>query len=251
LIKINKPENPPEVLLKRGKKNRRSHCTSYTRNRKKYDSGEKKFDFDSGIYGHKTVKQALVDAQYGKCCFCESRVVDISYGDVEHFRPKAAFRQDENDDLTRPGYYWLAYEWNNLFLSCQLCNQRYKKNLFPLADPNRRAESHKDDVSKERPLFADPSDDPEQHITFRKEIPVPVNGDKIGEITIRSLSIDRRGLNDERLDYYKNLRFVHIVAHADPPLEATRDAKAHLMKAVLGSSKYAAMARAAIAADFK
>ena len=46
------------------------------------------FEFDSSVYGHKTVKKALIEAQHGKCCFCEAKVVHISYGDVEHFRPK-------------------------------------------------------------------------------------------------------------------------------------------------------------------
>ncbi len=72
-------------------------------------------------------------------------------------RPKAGFRQIAQELLGRPGYYWLAQEWDNLFFACPLCNQRYKKNRFPLRDPAARARSHRDDVSREEPLFINPA----------------------------------------------------------------------------------------------
>jgi hypothetical protein len=52
--------------------------------------------------------------------------------------------------LEQPGYFWLAYVWANLFLACQLCNQSFKKNLFPLADPAKRARSHLHDLGARR-----------------------------------------------------------------------------------------------------
>src|SRR5258708_22637098 len=135
-----KPDASPEILRVHGQRRRNAHCTSYTRYTAEYQNGTRTFPFDSEIYGHPEIKQALVAAQHGKCCFCERRVG--ADGDVEHFRPKAACRQDETCVLTRPGYYWLAYAWENLMLSCSACNQRHKKNLFPLADPAGRATSH-------------------------------------------------------------------------------------------------------------
>jgi hypothetical protein len=72
--------------------------------------------------------------------------------------------------LRKPGYYWLAYEWNNLFLACQLCNQLFKKNLFPLLDPTTRAASHKDNVENEKPAFIDPTiDDPKNLFPFAEK----------------------------------------------------------------------------------
>ncbi len=87
--------------------------------------------------------------QHDKCAFCESKVSAIAYGDVEHFRPKAGYQQSHDDDLQRPGYYWLAYEWSNLFFSCSICNQQGKRNVFPLANPRRRATCHRDDIGLE------------------------------------------------------------------------------------------------------
>jgi hypothetical protein len=104
-----------------------------------YDNGIRSFRFSSKIYGHKTVKDALKKAQHDKCCFCEARVTHISHGDVEHFRPKAAFLAKDSRKFTKPGYYWLAYDLSNLYFSCQICNQSYKKNYFPIAEEANRA----------------------------------------------------------------------------------------------------------------
>ena len=82
----------------------------------------------------------MIKAQHGKCFLCESKITHISFGDVEHFRPKGGSRQTTDEKAMKvPGYFWLAYAWQNLFLACQLCNQRYKKNLFPLENPDERA----------------------------------------------------------------------------------------------------------------
>jgi hypothetical protein len=115
----------------------------------RYHDGSEKFDFDAGIYAHETVKAALKECQHDKCAFCESKVSHIAYGDVEHFRPKKGYLQEDGDELQRPGYYWLAYEWTNLLFCCQICNQRHKRNLFPLTDPSQRATSHHDEIASE------------------------------------------------------------------------------------------------------
>lgn len=41
-----------------------------------------------GIYNNPQVKQQLLADQHTKCCYCEWKPSD-SYGDVEHYRPKA------------------------------------------------------------------------------------------------------------------------------------------------------------------
>jgi hypothetical protein len=132
MIRIRKPRKAPEILRTKGKAKRKELCKAYLASPDDYRTGKRKPEFDSGIYGSRSVKRALIKAQHGKCAFCESKITHIAYGDVEHFRPKAGVRQKASDKLQRPGYYWLAYEWRNLLLSCQLCNQRYKENLFPL-----------------------------------------------------------------------------------------------------------------------
>ena len=121
MIRIVKPITPPSILHTRGRQATRDLCAAY-------EQGERTFDFDRTLFAAPSVKTALQQAQHNKCAFCESKFVHVGYGDVEHFRPKAGFQQGADDTLVRPGYYWLAYEWSNLFFSCQLCNQSFKRN---------------------------------------------------------------------------------------------------------------------------
>ncbi len=75
----------------------------------------------------KVWKEQLLKDQFDKCCFCESKVAHIDAGDVEHYRPKGESKQTESDPVNKLGYYWLAYEWDNLLIACQRCNRREEK----------------------------------------------------------------------------------------------------------------------------
>ena len=182
-------------------------------------NGERIFEFDSSIYGAKSVKNALIKAQHGKCAFCESQVRHIAHGDVEHYRPKGGVRQNDGDPLEQPGYFWLAYVWENLFFACQLCNQSFKKNLFPLADPTRRARSHLDDLAAEEPMLIHPADEePSAFIGFREEMAFPIDDDPRARTTIEVLGLNREELAEFRFDHlapFKLLRRVLPLLPAD------------------------------------
>jgi uncharacterized protein (TIGR02646 family) len=217
-------------------------------------SGAKKLEFDSTVYGASEVKQALLAMQADKCCFCESKITHIAYGDVEHFRPKAGWRQNSGDPLTRPGYYWLAYEWSNLLLCCQLCNQRFKGNLFPLRDSALRAVAPGDDLAKEEPLFINPSvENPEALIGFRGEMPYPINGDPRAERTISDLGLDRETLRERRLERLEMLRWAHKIALGEiSASDDDRDEAAALLQTFSRpDAEYSAAVKAAIADGFQ
>ncbi len=244
MIRIIKPAKPPAVLTIKGKSKRRTHSAAYTK-------GAKKFDFDAKIYTHKTVKEELIEAQHDKCFLCESKITHIAFGDVEHFRPKGGYRQSEGDSLQKPGYYWLAYEWSNLFLACPLCNQLFKKNLFPLRNPKARAISHKNKLNHEEPLFIDPAiDNPEEYISFREEIAYPINDNSKGKTTINSLGLNRPKLNERRLEVYRRLRALYSIANYNPPTPESARAKVLINEAIHDSAEYAGMTRAALLAKF-
>jgi uncharacterized protein (TIGR02646 family) len=257
MIRIRKGE-APEVLRTRGVNRRWRHSVRYARDPKAFRSGAKTFDFDRGVYAHPSVKEALITAQHGKCCFCESKTLHVTLGggDVEHFRPKAGVRQAPGDALRRPGYYWLAYEWSNLFFACQVCNRRAKGNLFPLRDPTARARSHRDDVTQEAPLFVHPGhDDPERHVGFREA--VAVARDARGEATVRALDLNHDDLYEVRRDRYELFAeaFEALTAMAEAPdtppayrrgaIERLRGLRA---KAQRDATEHAAMLRAAVRA---
>jgi uncharacterized protein (TIGR02646 family) len=244
MISIRKPAALPEILETRGREETARDREAYERSPADYDLGAAKFSFRSDIYGHSSVKQALISAQHGKCCFCEAKITHISYGDVEHFRPKAGWRQDSHDALGSPGYYWLAYRWSNLYLSCQLCNQRFKKNTFPLADPSRRCPNHLGDLDQEEPLFIDPGAvNPEDHIEFLAEQPRAKNGSPQGRITIRALGLRREPLRERRFDRYRMLATLKNVVRLLPEEPEGQEALAILEDAIRDDAEYAAMAR--------
>lgn len=190
--------------------------------------------------------------RHDKCCFCEAKLTHISYGDVEHYRPKAAYKQADSEPLTSPGYYWLAYTWDNLLLSCTLCNQQYKKNLFPLQNPTDRARSHNDNIAAETPLLLNPTfSNPQDFIGFRAEIPYALNSNLHGKTTIAALGLDRENLNERRrtkLDELGSLQDVVTLAERRLDDEELQDlakkAKQELNKATLASAEYAAMVNA-------
>ena len=90
-----------------------------------------KHDFDSDVW--KQAKDQLLAETFDKCAYCEAPTAVVSYGDVEHYRPKSK-------------YWWLAYCADNYLVSCAICNQRFKRDEFPhrnapLKEPTVRSNS--------------------------------------------------------------------------------------------------------------
>jgi uncharacterized protein (TIGR02646 family) len=256
VIKIAKPATAPDILLSTGKTRRASLCSLYSRYSDDYESGTRKFTFDGRVYGHDSVKATLVSAQHRKCCYCESRIG--FEGDIEHYRPKAGCCQAKGEPVTKPEYYWLAYEWNNLLLSCKVCNQTFKQNSFPLVDPTRRAKSHKDDISQEDPLLINPAEsNPELHIAFRQEIAYPIDDNPLGTATILTLGLNRPNLTELRLQRLQELARLHALIALEgkdqtPGLQdLINSAKAKLDQAVADSAEFASMSRCAAKTHFR
>ncbi|MBV9659025.1 MAG: TIGR02646 family protein [Verrucomicrobia bacterium] len=248
MIRITRTQPAPRVLQTKGKQKAKAHCAAYARNAADYHTGRRRFTFDAAIYGHREVKQRLIKMQHDKCAFCESQVTHVAHGDVEHFRPKGGCRQNESEPMQKPGYYWLAYTWENLLFACQLCNQRHKANLFPLQDDSRRARQHSADVAQEAPTFIDPStEDPEALIAFDNTgTPYAVGNNARAAETIRALGLDRPELNIRRFDRLEILKSLRDLIVLLPRTPDAIKAKRHLHKRVQSSAEYAAMTRGAL-----
>ncbi len=255
MIRVVKPVAPPTVLASRGVTQRQHHCDEYAAAADDFRSGARTFTFADAIYAAEEVKDALRTVQHSKCAFCESFFTHTGYGDIEHFRPKGAYKQRETDALKYPGYYWLAYEWSNLFYSCQLCNQRFKRNLFPLKDGRSRARSHNHNLANEVPLLLDPTTpNLSDYINFRDEYAFAVNGCREGGETIDVLGLNREELAEyrrKRLQDLRNLRDLcallrEVLAISPTPERAAqlRECEADLHSRLEVEAEYTAMARA-------
>jgi uncharacterized protein (TIGR02646 family) len=242
MIRIAKPERAPRILRERGQRTTEA-------NQRAFEDGQRAFDFDSALYGAKSVKNALIAAQRGKCAFCESQVRHVAHGDVEHYRPKGGVRQGEGDPLEQPGYFWLAYVWANLFFACQLCNQSFKKNLFPLAEPTSRARSHLDDLTAEEPMLIHPSDDePSALIGFRGEMAFPIDDHPRARATIEVLGLNREAMAEVRFDHLKPFRLLQETLLSLPAeSEIALEIQALFEEAALPRAQYSSMIRALLA----
>ena len=197
MIKINKEMEAPAVLIKTGKLRRREMEAIYDKKPDAY-KGSGFSTFESDVYRDEAVKERLRQCQHNKCCYSEAKFVG-EYPHVEHFRPKGRVNEGETKKLLYPGYYWLAYEWDNLYLSKQAINVSHKRNFFPLTDEAKRARNHHQDIVNETPLLIDPGkEDPREHIRFHNDEPIPYQGSKRGEVTIRILGLRDSELADAR-----------------------------------------------------
>lgn len=248
MIRIHRPPRAPEVLLTEGTSRRRAHETEIDVDPGSFASGASTLTFDRDIYGHQSVKTALVTMQHEKCAFCEAKPLHVSDGDVEHFRPKGGVRQADAGPLERPGYYWLAYEWDNLLFACERCNRRHKKNLFPLTDPGRRARSHRDASIHEVPIFVDPAaEDPEQYIGYRDHVPIAIGGNIRGQQTIDALGLRRPDLNADREKHLAVVKtLLEIATNPDVPRDLRTRTQTLLTAFVANEAEYSLMCRVAV-----
>ena len=214
MIRIHKTAVIPAILSVDGLNKTNDLNAAYTLNPAAYTSAPgikikslTPMDFDRKVYGDSTVKTQLINDQHGKCCFCESKFLETSHGDVEHFRPKTAYQKLNSTKLNYPGYYWLTYNWDNLMFSCEKCNRSYKRNQFPLQNEGTRKlfHDHPNLLFNEENLLINPNfENPGAHITFLQETPHAIDGNVRGAKTIEAFRLDR--MNATRLQHLLTLK---------------------------------------------
>lgn len=231
---------------------------------------EGKFSFTA--YGDDTVREALNQLFHHKCAYCESSYGATQPVAVEHWRPKGEVVVESKRQ--RPGYYWLAADWDNLLPSCTDCNSaRYhpvpdgepeklgKANLFPVAS-SFPARLKPGDEQHEVPLLLHPChEEPEKHLRFDYEgIALPLPDATGGEDLKGRKSIDTYGLQRPLLVQARKahalklrseidelegiLEVIAEVGQLTPRLEALYSAKLAAIHDYEGKEKvYAGMAR--------
>ncbi|WP_395145124.1 hypothetical protein [Armatimonas sp.] len=248
MIRVVKRASVPEKLATAGVDATQRFC-------QEHDSGKREFAFDKNLYGHKTVKDAMVEDQFGKCCFCERKVGSDS--DVEHFRPKSSVCQESHADRLTPGYYWLVYDWDNLFVCCRQCNQWFKRDFFPLRDATQRARSHHDNLALESPLLIHPTqDDAEAFIGWRDDVPYPINNSEQARHTLEILQLRKEDrppqhhgdLQATRRDHLQLLQSLCDILQLAPTVEVEFQARDLLARMQSNQEVFAAMTRAFCAA---
>ena len=80
------------------------------------------FPLNSSLW--KGAKKQLAKETGDKCAYCEASARTVCHCDVEHVRPKSI-------------YWWLALCYDNYVIACQLCNQTYKGDQYPVKGPSQ------------------------------------------------------------------------------------------------------------------
>ncbi len=133
MIKIKKADAPDWL----GSIEAETACAKYVEWRAQSNHGGKSSRaHEPTPWNREEVKTALIAESNGKCIYCESKVRHVSFGDIEHLKPKSGFPE-------------LVLSWRNLGLVCQRCNNA-KSNKWSDSDP----------------IVSPFDDDPAEHLLF-------------------------------------------------------------------------------------
>lgn len=122
---------------------------------------KKLIDENSSVW--KAFREPFQECFGDKCWYTESLNVATD-DDIDHFRPKLRVWERRDD---HPGYWWLAFDWENFRLSSHRAN-RLRKNAaysvtagkgdhFPIFDEGARWMA-RTDICSEDPKLLDPTD---------------------------------------------------------------------------------------------
>jgi len=141
----------------------------------------------------------LRDEFNGKCAYCESLInLASSHSEYDHFRPKQSARGFDGE-ASEAHYWWLVYDWNNIYYSCTKCNM-YKSTWFPVEGERAGLNTRRQDLLRfEKNLLVDPCwDEPDEHFKYDQEAKL-VGTTPNGVASIDIIKLNREDLVAERL----------------------------------------------------
>ncbi|MFW3895964.1 HNH endonuclease [Pseudomonas bharatica] len=123
-------------------------------------------------------KEALRQASFDKCMYCESKVTHTYYGDVEHILPKAKNLFPE-----------LEFTWENLGFCCAKCN-------------NAKSNKYNPNIAIINPYNEDPS----EHLAAFGSLLLHIRGSERGEFTILVTDLNRDSLKEQRAHHLNQVQ---------------------------------------------
>ncbi len=128
---------------------------------------------DNSKYAHPTIKESLETISGNKCYYCERKLHGLK-SQVDHY-----IEVSERKDL--------AFDWKNLYLSCELCNNKLSNKVIPCSETLNPFSKTDEEITK--------------HITFADEQIVATNNSALGRKTIQKYKLD-----SERHNYLRMLK---------------------------------------------
>ncbi|MCP4354163.1 MAG: hypothetical protein GY793_00760 [Proteobacteria bacterium] len=143
---------------------------------------------------------------FNKCAYCEKKLTKITPANLDFFRPlKKA--EHNNGKVDEEHYWWLGFEWFNLYLACIPCTEK-KKRKFPIKQENRSPiESNFEQLKEEEALLLDPCiDEPSNYLIFKNDGKVVAYSEsERGNTTIEVLKLNREELVLSRKSHLDNV----------------------------------------------
>lgn len=210
MIKLSK-EPQPQVLI--------DNAAAWTKIiLDKVITGEEPTIVERARYRHRDIKASLLVETAGKCAYCESKLLHITYGDVEHIMPKSSAPE-------------LAFEWANLTLACDVCN------------------TNKGDKFRAGIGFVDPyGNDPIEYFLVFGPLIFARPGNDEARLTEQTLKLNRSELVERRGQKICSLREqLEVIVRVPEPLKTQLMADLH--DEYRHSQEYSAIAKAFIMAN--
>ena len=129
-------------------------------------------------YNHDEVKSALKEETSNKCMYCESKIAHITYEHIEHIKPKSIYPN-------------LTFVWSNLGLTCPKCNMN-KSSKY----------------DEECPFINPYIDEPSEYFVALGPFIYHKPGRKRGEITEKTIDLNRAELLEQRIERIDSIRFL-------------------------------------------
>ncbi|GEQ86444.1 hypothetical protein ULMS_19520 [Patiriisocius marinistellae] len=155
---------------------------------------QSRYRINSRLIESQLLIEKLVKLFHGKCAYCECEIFEKFFKTAHHRPTENAMNLDGK--VSKESYWWLTYEWNNLYLLCEQCSSM-KKTRFPVAG---KRVSYLGNVPQEKALLIDPckkKDFDDKHFQLFK------NGEILGitergKITIEILNLNNENRKQER-----------------------------------------------------
>ena len=146
---------------------------------------------DNSKYAHRQIRDSLNAMSFHKCFYCERKLKDVPQ-EIDHFI-EVAERKD------------LAYEWDNLYLACDNCNNKLPNLSIPVAEAFNPCQHSDEEI--------------QQHLTFEDEIIRSKSDSAIGKRTIQKYRLDSDQQDHVRLLAIKRFHKVLIQIQKNMNLE--------------------------------
>ncbi|WP_179275755.1 HNH endonuclease [Rhodococcus sp. 06-418-5] len=142
---------------------------------------------------NKEIRRVLTKETFERCAFCESELLAVAFGHIEHIEPRVIYPEK-------------VVDWENLTLSCERCNNAkldYHSEITPLVNPY--------------------IDDPEDYLRFIGDLVLPIPGSDRAIMTVRKYGLFRVqlvGLRRARIEHFM-LYLDRWVRAVDPVMSET------------------------------